>query len=122
VYQTVDFFLKTFVHLTPADAYEILRATSLNSLLRLVINWLKRETIISMLSLILNIFQLPFEEFYITYIDCIIDELKFSKSEKTGLVPVPTTLHNGIGANRSIFLKKPISQELKQIQLAIKSV
>jgi len=65
---------------------------------------------------------LPFEEFYITYIVCIIDDHKCSKSEKTGLVPVPSTLLNGSGANRSIFLKKPISQELNQIQLAIKSV
>lgn len=93
LYQTVDFLLKTFVRLTPADAYEILRATSLNYLLKFVMHWLKQET---------------------------INEHKCSKSEKTGLVPVPSTLFNGIGANRSIFLKKPISQELNQIQLAIK--
>lgn len=122
MYQTVDFYLKTFVRLTPADAYTILRATSLNNLLRFLIDWLKRETI-SMYSLILNIFQFPFEKCYITYIVCIIDENKCSKSEKTGLVPVPSNaLFNGIGANRGIFLKKPISQELNQIQLAIKSV
>ncbi|KAL4097954.1 hypothetical protein QTP88_022636 [Uroleucon formosanum] len=94
LYQTVDFYLKTFVRLTPADAYTILRATSLNNLLRFLIDWLKRET---------------------------INENKCSKSEKTGLVPVPSNaLFNGIGANRGIFLKKPISQELNQIQLAIK--
>eukprot|EP00102_Acyrthosiphon_pisum_P019851 XP_016657061.1 PREDICTED: lon protease-like [Acyrthosiphon pisum] len=95
LYQSVDILLKTFVRLTPADAYEILRATSLNNLLRFVINWLKRET---------------------------INEDKCSKSEKTGLAPVPSTLLNGNGVKRSIFLKKPISQELNQIQLAIKSV
>ncbi|XP_029341302.1 uncharacterized protein LOC115033013 [Acyrthosiphon pisum] len=93
LYQSVDILLKTFVRLTPADAYEILRATSLNNLLRFVINWLKRET---------------------------INEDKCSKSEKTGLAPVPSTLLNGNGVKRSIFLKKPISQELNQIQLAIK--
>lgn len=45
LYQTVDFYLKNFVRLTPADAYEILRATSLNNILKFVTDWLKRETI-----------------------------------------------------------------------------
>jgi len=45
LYQIVDLCLKGFIHLTPADAYEILRATNLNDLLIFVTNWLKRETI-----------------------------------------------------------------------------
>lgn len=45
MYQIVDLCLKGFVHLTPADAYEILRATNLNDLLIFVTNRLRQETI-----------------------------------------------------------------------------
>lgn len=45
LYQIIDLCLKGYVHLTPADAYEILRATNLNDLLIFVSNRLKQETI-----------------------------------------------------------------------------
>jgi len=44
LYQTVEYCLK-HVHLTAADAYDVLRATNLNDLLKFVIHLLKRETI-----------------------------------------------------------------------------
>lgn len=45
LYQTVEYCLKNIIQLTPADAYEVLRATNLNHLIKFVINWLIRETI-----------------------------------------------------------------------------
>lgn len=94
LYETIDFYLKKFVYLTPADAYVILRATNLNSLLRFVIDWLKRET---------------------------INENKYSKSDKTGLIPNLSTLSNNIIENKDILIKKPFSHELNQIFIAIKN-
>lgn len=42
---TIEYCLKKFINLTPADAYEVLRATNLNSLMKFVIDWLKQETV-----------------------------------------------------------------------------
>lgn len=42
---SVDICIKNVVVLTPAITYEILRAKSLNQLLKIVINLLKQETI-----------------------------------------------------------------------------
>ncbi|XP_025191639.1 lon protease homolog 2, peroxisomal-like isoform X1 [Melanaphis sacchari] len=93
LYKTVAYCLKTFVRLTPADAYTILRATNLNDLLRFVTDWLKRET---------------------------IKENKYSNSEKTGLIPVPLILFNDINSKKNVMFKIPASHELYQILKAIK--
>ncbi|CAH1738862.1 lon protease homolog 2, peroxisomal-like isoform X1 [Aphis gossypii] len=93
LYQIVDLCLKGFVHLTPADAYEILRATNLNDLLIFVTNRLRQET---------------------------IKENKYTDSDKTGLIPV---IHfnekNNVMFNSKIP-EVPASHELKQIYKAIK--
>jgi len=44
VYQTVEYVLR-HIRITSADAYDILRATNLNDLVKVLINFLKRETI-----------------------------------------------------------------------------
>jgi hypothetical protein len=41
----IEYFLKNIIQITPSDAYEILRATSLNALVKFVINWMKQKTI-----------------------------------------------------------------------------
>lgn len=41
----IEYCLKNIIQITPYDAYEVLRATSLNDLVKFVINWMKRETI-----------------------------------------------------------------------------
>ncbi|KAF0772871.1 lon protease 2, peroxisomal-like [Aphis craccivora] len=93
LYQIVDLCLKGFVHLTPADAYEILRATNLNDILIFVTNRLKQET---------------------------IKEIKHTNSDKTGLIPV---IHfnekNNVMFNSKIP-EIPASHELNQIYKAIK--
>lgn len=45
VRQTIEYCLKYIINVTQDDAYEVLRATDLNDLLKFVIDRLKRETI-----------------------------------------------------------------------------
>lgn len=53
LYQTVEYCLK-HMQLTAADAYDVLRATNLNDLLKFVIHLLKRETISMSYKYIIN--------------------------------------------------------------------
>lgn len=44
LHQIIEYFLKGIIRITAADAYEVLRASSLNDLVKFVIHRMKRET------------------------------------------------------------------------------
>ncbi|VVC36708.1 Hypothetical protein CINCED_3A004038 [Cinara cedri] len=90
----VDMCLKNIVALTPAIAYEVLRATNLNQLLNIIIDLLKQET---------------------------IKVNKHSKFLKTGLFPIPSTIYLNSTGNRGNIQKKSLSTELKEVEKAIQN-
>ncbi|XP_050435124.1 lon protease homolog 2, peroxisomal-like [Adelges cooleyi] len=86
LHQALDYCLKTFIQLTPANAYEILQAPNLNKLLTLVTDWLKEET---------------------------IKNIKSTKRDKTGLVPIRSTFPINSGSIKIIEQNHP--HDLKNI-------
>lgn len=116
MYEIAQYCLKNIIHLTPADAYEVLRAKNLNSLLKFVIDWLKRE--------IISMYTVMFFFFFLIILknNFFVEDNKYSKSEKTGLVPMPSGFVISSSGNRNLMLKKRLSSELKEILKAIESV
>lgn len=45
MYKVIEFCLRYVINLTPDNAYKILKASDSNNLLKLIIHWLKQETI-----------------------------------------------------------------------------
>ncbi|XP_025410436.1 lon protease homolog 2, peroxisomal-like [Sipha flava] len=90
----IEYFLKNIIQITPSDAYEILRATSLNALVKFVINWMKQKT---------------------------IKENNSSTFDKTGLLSLPSAVIIGSNTDKKKILKKHLSPELEEIYTAIKN-